>query len=271
MISQPPSPLATPKAGKPWKSGRRLFPVLGTFCFCFAAGAAGAATLAEKLIAQYDAVQSLQCQLRRDTESSATKIRKLSRIYYQRADKLHVDNVTPLKRRIVCDGVTFSSYIEGDPKGFSRPVGKLDEEMLIALRQVPGTAMDQLLRLRGLAETNLPAAEGFAVRRGYDRGKMFVVLALDASNRLARVEFFTTPAMQQRVARFDYSQFREVAPGVALPCLHRAVLTLGGAESHETVHVDNLVVNQPIPAHLFQPAPFFKDVEFADTFEEIYR
>jgi hypothetical protein len=72
--------------------------------------------------------------------------------------------------------------------------------MLIALRQVPGTAMDHLQRLQGLAETNLPAAEGFPVRRGYDTGKTFVVLALDASNRLARIEFFATAKQQQRTA-----------------------------------------------------------------------
>ncbi|TAN36752.1 MAG: hypothetical protein EPN23_08050 [Verrucomicrobia bacterium] len=256
---------------KPWKSGWRIFPILGTFYFCFAAGTAKAETLAEKLIAQYDGVQSLQCQLRRDTEAAAGKMRKLSRIYFQRADKLHVDNVTPLKRRIVCDGMTFFSYIEGDPKGFSRPVSKLDEDMLVSLRQVPGTAMDQLLRLKGVAETNLPAAEGFPVRRGYDKGKTFVVLALDASNRLARIEFFTTSAMQQRTARYDYGQFQEVMPGVAIPCLQQAVFSLGGVESRETVHVDNLVVNQPIPANLFQPSQFFKGVQFADSFEEIYK
>ncbi len=254
---------------QPWKSGLRVFPILGTALFF--AGSATAETLAEKLCAQYAAVQTLQCQLRRDTEAAGGSLRKLSRIYFQRVDKLHVDNVSPLKRRIVCDGELFQSFITGDPKGFSQPVAKLDRDMLISLRQVPGTAMDHLLRVGGLAETNLPPVEGFPVRRGYDMGKNFVVLALDASNRLARVEFFATAAQQQRVARWDYSQFQEVAPGVAIPCLHQALITLGGAESRETVHVDNLVVNQPIPANLFQPALFFKGVQFVGRFEDIYR
>ncbi|MEI7903463.1 MAG: hypothetical protein WCK89_24760 [bacterium] len=254
---------------KPWGSRRRFIPILGTVLFF--AGSALAETLAEKLCGQYDAVKTLQCQLRRDAEAGGNTMRKLSRIYFQRADKLHVDNVSPLKRRIVSDGELFQSYIVGDPKGFSQPVAKLDRDMLIALRQVPGTAMDHLLRLTGLAETNLPPVEGFPVRRGYDMGKNFVVLALDASNRLARVEFFATAAQQQRTARWDYSQFQEATPGVAIPCLHEALLTIGGAESRETVHVDNLVVNQPIPANLFQPALYFKGVQFVDKFEEIYR
>jgi len=255
---------------RPWKNSRQFMPIVGTLGLCFAAGAAGAETLAEKLIAQYDVVQSLTCQLRRDTASAAGEMRKLSRIYFQRADKLHVDNVTPLKRRIVCDGVVFYSYIEGDPMGFSRPVNKLDEDMLISLRQVPGTAMDQLLRLRGVAETNLPAADGFPVRRGYDKGKTFVVLALDAGNRLARIEFFTTPALQQRTARYDYSQFHEVAPGVSIPCLHQAEFNVGSVAGRETVHVENLIINQPVPANLFQHALFFSGVQFTDRFEDIY-
>ncbi|MCX7010608.1 MAG: hypothetical protein NTY53_25750 [Kiritimatiellaeota bacterium] len=254
---------------KPWKSGLRVFPILGSV-LAFA-GSARAETLAEKLCGQYDAVKTLQCQLRRDAEAAGNTMRKLSRIYFQRVDKLHVDNVSPLKRRIVCDGELFQSYIEGDPKGFSQAVAKLDRDMLIALRQVPGTAMDHLLRLTGLTETNLPPAEGFPVRRGYDTGKNFVVLALDASNRLARIEFFATAAQQQRTARWDYSQFQEVAPGVAIPCLHQALLTFDGKENRETVHVENLVVNQPISANLFQPALFFKGVKFVDKFEDIYR
>ena len=270
MISNPWSPAASPKTGRPWKSKLWVLPTLGIFCCCCASGARSE-TLAEKLCAQYDAVQTLQCQLRRDTEAAGGSMRKLSRIYFQRVDKLHVDNVSPLKRRIVCDGELFQSYIEGDPKGFSRPVAKLDRDMLISLRQVPGTAMDNLLRLSGVAETNLPAGDGFPARHGYDTGKAFVVLALDASNRLARVEFFATAAQQQRTARWDYSQFQEVAPGVAIPCLHQALITIGGVESRETVHVDNLVVNRPIPASLFQPALFFKGVKFVDKFEEIYR
>jgi hypothetical protein len=246
-----------------------MFSLLGT-ALCFA-GSARAETLAEKLCAQYGAIKTLQCQLRRDAEAAGGSLRKLSRIYFQRTDKLHVDNIAPLKRRIVSDGELFQSYITGDPKGFSQPVAQLDRDMLIALRQVPGTAMDHLLRLTGLTETNLPPVEDFPVRRGYDMGKNFVVLALDASNRLARVEFYATAAQQQRAARWDYSQFQEVSPGVVIPCLHQALITIGGAESRETVHVDNLVVNQPIPANLFQPALFFKGVQFVDKFEDIYR
>ena len=54
----------------------------------------------------------------------------LSRVYYQRPDRLHVENFSPVKRHIVSDGTVFRSYTEGAPQGFSRPVAELNEEML---------------------------------------------------------------------------------------------------------------------------------------------
>lgn len=122
-----------------------------------AATAACAETLVAKLIKDYEAVQTLTCDLRRDNESGPDKMRFLSRIYYARPDRLHVENSAPIERTIISDGTNFYSYIQGDPKGFSRPVSQLDAEMLRSLRKVPGTAMDHLLRLENVPETELPA------------------------------------------------------------------------------------------------------------------
>jgi outer membrane lipoprotein-sorting protein len=116
--------------------------------FCLAA-ASRAQTLAERLLAQYDAVRSLSCEIRKDVSGAAGTVRTLSRVYYERPDRLNVENFTPVKRRIVCDGTNFFSYVEGDSKGFTRPVAELDEIMLLQLRKIPGTAADHLFRLRG--------------------------------------------------------------------------------------------------------------------------
>jgi hypothetical protein len=235
-----------------------------------AAGSARAETLAEQLLAGYDRVTSVTCEIRRNTESSAGSARMLSRICYQKPDRLNVENVAPLPRRIVADGTNFYSYIDGDPKGFSRSISRLDEKMEIELRRVPGTAMEHLLRLRGATETDLEASPEFPVRKGYDRGKAFTVLSLDATGRLARVELFESPAMKERKAQYDYAAFREVVAGVWIPCLRRAVWTAGGDRVHETVRVDNLSVNTPIAPGLFDPAAFFKGVRFADSFDAVY-
>jgi hypothetical protein len=197
-------------------------------------------------------------------------VRTLSRVFYQKPDCLHVDNVTPLKRRIIADGTNFHSYVEGDPKGFSRPVAKLDEDMLISLRKVPGTAMDHLLRLKQATETNLAGTAEFPVRTGYSTPKAFVALSLDTTGRLARIEFYADPDMRNKTAQCDYSLFQEVLPTVWIPCLHRTVLNLGGVESRETSRFLNLSVNKPVSQGLFNPRLFFKDVEFVASFEEMY-
>jgi hypothetical protein len=143
--------------------------------------------------------------------------------------------------------------------------------MLTNLRKVPGTAMDHLAKLKGVAETNLDATAEFPERKGYDAGKVFVVLSMDATGRLARIEFFATPKMKEKTAQYDYSDFQQVADGAWIPCLHQGIFNNAGVEARETVRVDNLSVNKPIPQNLFVAGPFFKGIEFAGSFEDIYK
>ena len=232
--------------------------------------ASHAQTVAERIYQSYNGVTSVVCQVRKDTESPVGKMRTLSRVYYQKPDRLHVENAAPIKRRIVCDGEVFYSYIEGDPRGFSRPVRLLDEEMQIQLRKVPGTAMDHLHRLQGLPETDIEATDEYPVRKGYRKGDLFVVLSLDAEQRLARIEFYRDEAMKERTAEYRYSSFKEVLPGAWIPLLSEGSMDAAGTTTRETSRVDNLVVNGPIAENLFVAGPFFKDVRFVDSFEKIY-
>jgi hypothetical protein len=227
-------------------------------------------TLVDRLLASYDGVQTLQGEIRKDIKSGGVEVRKLSRVYFARPDRLNVETFSPVKRRIVADGAKFYSFMEGDPKGFSRPVDKLDEDWLISLRQVPGTPMDQLMRLRGLPEQALPATASAPVRRGYQATRVYVVLEVEASGRLAAVEFYSGPDLAQRSGRYEYSAYTELAAGLWFPLLHKAQLQQGGVESEETTRLSNAVVNQPIPEGLFLAAPFFKNVEFTDNLDEIY-
>jgi hypothetical protein len=210
------------------------------------------------------------CEIRKDSESAGGKVRMLSRVYYQRPDRLHVENVTPLPRRIIADGTNLYSYITGDARGFCRPIDRLDDDMLAELRKVPGTATDHLLRLRGVAETVLDPTPEFPVRRGYAGDRAFTVLSLDATGRLARIEFFTAADLKQKRAQYDYSAFLPAAEGVWIPCLHRAELNLNGETARETVRVGNLSVDAPIPPSLFVAGPFFKGVKFVDSYEKVY-
>lgn len=227
-------------------------------------------TLAQRLLASYQPVESLQCEIRKDTTSPAGQMRRLSRVYWRRADQLHVDGVAPVRRRIVADGTTLHSYIDGDPKGFASPITKLDESWLISLRQVPGTPMEHLLRLRDLPEEELPASAEFPVRRGYAKERVYVVLSTDASNRLARVEFFSGRNQQEQTGQYDYSSYQEPVAGVWIPLVHKASFQHQGERTEETTRVSNLAVNSALSDQLFSPATFFPGVEFTDNLDDIY-
>jgi hypothetical protein len=227
-------------------------------------------TLVDRLLARYDVVQSVQCEVRREVETQAGNSRRLSRVFYAKPDRLHVQAVSPLPRRIVADGTNLFSYIEGDRLGFSRPVERLDEAWLISLRQVPATPLEHLLRLRGVAEQDLPDAPGFPVRRGYLKDNVYAVVSLDASNLLRRIEFRQGGAEGAPVAQYDYENLVEPVPGAWFYTLQRATLWQGAATARETTRIGQLQVNQPIPENLFVPATFFPDVKFTDDLDEIY-
>jgi len=234
-----------------------------------AAGTGMAGTVTEDLLKSYDSVRTLSCEVRRDMSGPGGKSRMLSRVYFQRPDHMHVENFSPLKRRYVADGTNMHYYIQGDPKGYCRPIDQLPKDWLISLRSVPGTAMDQLLRLRDEEEIALPAAEGFSVRYGYDLGTLFAVLSLDKQRRPVRIEFYHSAECTQKTAQYDYDRFEQF-DGVWIPLRHRAVLYLPEDEKRETTRFSNVIVNKPIAERLFDYKPFFKGVEFVDDFEKIY-
>ena len=232
--------------------------------------AARGETVLERVLKPLDAVQSLSCEIRRDTPlPDGQTMRMLSRVYYQRPDKLHVENFSPVKRRIVSDGAVFRSFTEGAPRGFSRPVAELNDAMSRNLRMVPGSAANLLEGLKGVAEVALDPTAEFPVRAGYDNGKSFSVVSLDGQGRLARFEVFGSAAMTDVLTRMDFSAFQEVVPGTWIAGLQQSKITFQGLERTETTRVDNLAANGEIPAALFEAAAFFPDVQFVDSFEKI--
>mgnify|MGYP003605467570 CR=1 FL=1 len=244
--------------------------MVGMAMLVLAAGAARAETVLERVLKPYESVQSLSCDIRRDTPlPDGNTLRMLSRVYYQRPDKLHVENASPVQRRIVSDGTVFRSYTQGAPKGFSRPVKDLSEEMLRNLRMVPGSAANMLEILKDAKEVPLEPTAEYPVRAGYDNGKSFAILNLDDKGRLARYEIYSSAALTDLLTRTDFSAFQEVSPGVWIASLQQSKVILQGLERTETTRVDNLVANGEIPASLFEADAFFAGVEFVDDFGKI--
>ncbi len=243
---------------------------VGFVALVLMAGIARGETVLQGVLKSYDAIQTFSCEIRRDTPlPDGQTLRMLSRVYYQRPDRLHVENFSPVKRRIISDGTIFRSYAEGAPQGFSRPVADLNEEMLRNLRMVPGSAANMLEVLSGSTEISLEPTAEFPVRLGVDNGKSYAVLSLDDKGRVARLEIYSSSAMTDLLSRTDFSAFQEVVPGVWISCLQQAKLTLEGVDRTETTRVDNVVANGEIPAALFDATPFFKGVQWVDAFEKM--
>jgi hypothetical protein len=226
----------------------------------------------DRLLEGYRQIETVTCHIRRTKEGAAGKMKFISRVYWTNKDQLHAEGITPLKRRTISNGKQLYQYVEGDPKGFSRPIGTLSEQMTISLRMVPGTAMDHLLRIEGQEETTLPAIAGSAKRIGIQTENNYVVLLFDVQDRLTGIRFFKTEKMQDLTAQYDYRDFREVAPGTWVPLTHETHAHQDKQmKFQEIVKVDRLVVNKPIAESLFIASSFFdKDIDFVDDFAKIF-
>ncbi|MCL1920955.1 MAG: membrane protein insertion efficiency factor YidD [Kiritimatiellaeota bacterium] len=232
-------------------------------------GAASGETVVARACRPYEAVRTMSCEVRRDKElPDGDVMRMMSRVHFKRPNLLNVETLSPFKRRIVADGATYRSHVEGQSKGLMSPVDKLPQEKQAELRMVPGTLGDVLGLLVGQEERRLEPLAEFPVRAGYAGEKAFTVLSLDSSNRLARVEVFSDADMGALVARTDFSAFQEVLPGVWIATLQRAIVTLNGMTVAETTRIGNITVNRDLPESLFRAEGFFKGVKFTDTSEK---
>lgn len=250
------------------KCGRGL---LVLYCvWVFPGHPVAAETLVDQLLERYGRIDSVTGEVRRDMSNADGQLRWLSRVYFLRPDRLHVENISPLPRRIISDGTTMYQHNEGHPRGFRKPIVELDEGMRHGLRKVPGTLMEHLFRLEGLSEEALPPGTGpFPERCAYDAGSVHVVLHVDEALRLGRVEFYADAERLTLTGEIDCEGFVEVLEGVWIPMHHRSRFIAGGRESRETTRISNYHVNQPIPGHLFNAEAFFHDVNWVSRFEDL--
>ena len=229
----------------------------------------------QALLDAYASVPQLSCEHRRDIQSGdGNTVRFLSRIWFRRPDRLHAQNLSPMKRRTVCDGTVLRQYTEGLPRGFARPVTELDGEALTNLRMLPGSNSNWLEPLRDLPETDIPPPDGDSSpgRRIaiHQPGTAYTILSFDESNRWTRLEMYTSPAMTDRLLLADFSDFSEILPGIWIALRQSIELSMEGASRTETVRIDNLSATAPIPDSMFDPTPFFQGVTFTDSFDKMF-
>lgn len=222
-------------------------------------------SLVERLLTENKKIQSVQCEIRRETEVGGTLVPTLSRVWFERSDRLHVETVTPSERRIVVDGKTIHKWIAGQTNGVLIPLADAPAQELLQVRRVPATAEEYLLQIRGSPETTLPPEGGFPIRRAYTPSAPhpYTVLALDETGRLARLEFFDPALRTHKLLQVNFSNWKEVKPGIWISCLQKTVgKTRTGTDMRETLRVSSLAVNEPINPEQFDRVRQAPGVQF---------
>src|SRR3989339_2041854 len=146
-------------------------------------------SLAMRLCMAYESIETISCQIRKTTEAGNTSVTMLSRVFYKKPDHIHVENVAPSKRRIIADGKKLYYHEEKVARGFSKNINELEPQWLAHLRNIPGTPIENLIKLKDLPETKMEATKEFPERRSYQSAKVFVVLSCDTQGRPAKIEF----------------------------------------------------------------------------------
>ena len=235
-----------------------------------AAMAEPAVPLVERLLAHNESIRTVQCDIRREVEVGDKVMTTLSRVWFERGDRLCVETVIPVPRRIVVDGNAIHKWIEGRSQGIRLPIADAPAAELIQVRRVPAAGEEYLLRLRGATEGVLPPSEGFPTRRSYTPSAPhpYTIVALDQKGRLARIEFFDPADHGRRLSRVDFRGWKEVFPGTWIAC-NQTTETKGrdGMATFETLRVSGLKVNQPIAPGQFSAARQAPTVEFIPPVE----
>lgn len=234
--------------------------IYGLLCLCVVmmVGLVRAQTnevsLADRLVAENESIRTMRCDIRRETDVNGKSMTTLSRVWFERPDRLRVETVMPDARRIVVNGTTIYKWIEGREEGVALPLADAPENERVQVRKTPGTMDEHLIRLRRIPEEVLPPADGFPVRRGYTPADPhpYTVLSLDAQGRLARFEFFENADQTKLLLRTDLENWREPQPGIWIACVQKTEAKgRDGISIIETLRISGLTVNSLMEASTF--------------------
>lgn len=253
----------------------RTLTAIAFFTLCCSVTAAeddgGGQTLAQRLLASYEGLETIACEIRKTSVSESGSVTLLSRVYYKRPNSVHIQNIAPVKRLIVCDGDTLYYHQEGMPKGYSNAIGNLDKTMAAALKNIPGTPVEHLLKLERTPETRLSPDGNGLCRTAYHTPSTSAVLITDEKERLNAIEFFDTPAMTNMTGSVEYGDFFHAGGGCWIPRTHKGEINLpSGDRLTETRRIGNLTVNGAMDPQLFDPAIHFTNVVFVSEFRNTY-
>ncbi len=218
----------------------------------------------KKIIDQYKPIETVDCRLRRTVENGSNKSRFISRVYYTNKDQLHADNIAPIKRKTIADGTNLYQYIEGKQKAFSRPITELSNQMTKSLRAIPGSPISQLMHLQNMPE-NVVKINDDEKQIEIETDTNYTVIKVDSKNRIQEIIYYTSKDNSEEIAKYEFSNYREVLPNTWIAFQQDAELKNSGRKINETLKIDSFIVNKPIDEKLFNHKNFIDEkVEFVD-------
>ncbi len=253
----------------------RFFALLLVLC-AVTAGRAGAdadngddRTLVRRLLDMYAQIESVSCEIAKTTRADGRTVRMLSRVHFKAPASVHIENVSPTRRTIISNGTLFHYYEDRLPRGFARPVTELPETWRQPLQNIPGTAVEHILRLEAEHETELPPDETYPVVRAYETETRYVILFADGQDRLHKIIVYDRADLETPLGEHRFSHFEESIPGCWIPLRHAATLFGPDGDSVvETRRISRMTVNAPMPEGLFDYRIYLPHVRFTDDFEK---
>lgn len=214
---------------------------------------------------QYEKITQFSAETRRTTAVNGGKsFKTLSTVYLERQDKFHSETVKPYHRRVICDGKVLKYVIDNDSsKGVFCPVEKLPPQWLANIRTIPGTPEHEVMAIpTNAVETILPPLPEYPLRASYTTDASVITVDIDSKDRICKLKVHDLADQNKELISVEYSNWTEAIPGIWIPKLVTTVSNSGSQSLTDTLRLDNISVNTPIPQGLFKPDAFFKGVDF---------
>ncbi len=227
---------------------------------------APASNVLAEVRAQYAAVSNLTCTVRREVAAGkGGKGEMMSRVAWARGDRMNVQIVKPVQRRVVIDGVTVQIKEAADQAPAIYQVTNQTETQFANLRSVPGSPEEMLAPFAGMSAKDRPAkpplARSVAFSSTETNGHIVVAATVSFDNlgRVARIDFFPDgpdDAEHPRSSAAFLGAF-EARPGIWLFRRVETETFLSGRIIKTVSRFDKFEVNGSLPDSLFDPKSFF--------------
>ena len=212
--------------------------------------------------AQYAAVSNVACTVRREmADGKGGKLEVMSRVAWARGDRMNVQVLKPVERRIVIDGETVQIKAAGDPAPAVYQVTNQTATQFANLRSVPGGPEELLAPLFHLLAADVPPKAPFARTIAFaeaDRADDPVAtVSFDDLGRVARLDFLAAANGSRTASSVAFRAPFEALPGVWLFRRTETEAVVEGRVFRLVSRFDKFEVNGPLPASLFDPKAFF--------------